>query len=123
WDLGLAFQINDDLLGIWGDEAATGKEPTDIARHKKTLPLLYAFEHAGPADRARLAALWRIDDLGAAAVGELRTILERSGAREYVRTQARSHRDRALASLDAAGVVRPDARAAIEDVIRRVIAA
>ena len=32
--------INDDLLGIWGDEAATGKEPSDLARHKKTLPVL-----------------------------------------------------------------------------------
>ncbi len=36
WALGLAFQLNDDLLGIWGAEQATGKEPTDIARHKKT---------------------------------------------------------------------------------------
>ena len=32
WELGLAFQVNDDLLGIWGHEAATGKEPTDLAR-------------------------------------------------------------------------------------------
>src|SRR5215212_8266629 len=50
WDLGIAFQLNDDLLGIWGDEAATGKEPTDIPRHKKTLPVLYAFERAGSDD-------------------------------------------------------------------------
>ena len=44
WELGLAFQLNDDLLGIWGEEAATGKEPTDIAKRKKTLPVLYALE-------------------------------------------------------------------------------
>ena len=49
WDLGLAFQLNDDLLGIWGEEQLTGKEPTDIARKKKTLPVIYAFEHADPA--------------------------------------------------------------------------
>ncbi|MBI2762615.1 MAG: polyprenyl synthetase family protein [Chloroflexi bacterium] len=36
WDLGLAFQLNDDLLGIWGDERTTGKEPTDVARRKKS---------------------------------------------------------------------------------------
>src|SRR5258708_16945565 len=47
WDLGLAFQLNDDLLGIWGEAQATGKEPTDVARRKKTLPVIYAFEHAG----------------------------------------------------------------------------
>jgi geranylgeranyl diphosphate synthase type I len=33
WALGLAFQLNDDLLGIWGQEQSTGKEPTDLARH------------------------------------------------------------------------------------------
>ena len=57
WALGLAFQLNDDLLGIWGQEQHTGKVPTDIARHKKTLPVLYAFEHATPADRERLTML------------------------------------------------------------------
>src|SRR3954469_392063 len=58
WALGLAFQLNDDLLGIWGAEESTGKQASDIARRKKTLPVIYAFEHAGPEDRERLAGLY-----------------------------------------------------------------
>jgi geranylgeranyl diphosphate synthase, type I len=123
WDLGMAFQINDDLLGIWGREEATGKEPTDIARHKKTLPVLYAFEHASAHDRERLAGLWDHRELDPVAVADLRSILEGAGADDFTREQAHAHRDRALAELDAAGVVRPDARAALEEIIRRVIAA
>jgi geranylgeranyl diphosphate synthase type I len=123
WDLGIAFQLNDDLLGIWGDEQATGKEPTDIARHKKTLPVLYAFEHAAPRDRERLAGLWALTELDRDAVLELRAILERTGADTYTRERAHAHRDQALAELDAAGVVRADARTSLEEVIRRVISA
>ncbi|HEX5589073.1 MAG TPA: polyprenyl synthetase family protein [Candidatus Limnocylindrales bacterium] len=123
WDLGLAFQLNDDLLGIWGEEQATGKEPTDVARRKKTLPVIYAFEHAGPEDRDRLAALYANHAPEEDAVAEIVAILERTGAEEYTRTQARLHRDRALAELDAAGVVLPEARARLEEIIVRVIAA
>ncbi len=54
WALGLAFQLNDDLLGIWGEQQLTGKVPTDLVNRKKTLPVIYAFEHASPDDRARL---------------------------------------------------------------------
>ncbi|MEO5918161.1 MAG: polyprenyl synthetase family protein [Candidatus Limnocylindrales bacterium] len=123
WDLGLAFQINDDLLGIWGEEQATGKEPTDVARRKKTLPVIYAFEHAAPADRARLAELYAESEPSAAGIAEIISILERSGAEVYTRTQARLHRDRALEALDAAGVVLPEARARLEEIIIRVISA
>jgi geranylgeranyl diphosphate synthase type I len=123
WDLGLAFQLNDDLLGIWGEERATGKEPTDVARRKKTLPVIYAYEHAGPEDRERLVALYRSAAPTLAEVAEIVAILERCGAKEYTRTQARLHRDRALAELDAAGVVRPAARSRLEEIIVRVIAA
>ncbi|MBI2776665.1 MAG: polyprenyl synthetase family protein [Chloroflexi bacterium] len=123
WDLGLAFQINDDLLGIWGEEAATGKEPTDVARRKKTLPVIYAFEHAGPEDRGRLAALYADHRPSADTGREIVEILERSGAHDYTRSAARRHRDRALAELDAAGVVLPEARARLEEIIVRVIAA
>ncbi len=79
WALGLAFQLNDDLLGIWGPEQATGKEPTDVANRKKTLPVLYAHEHAGPDDRARLAALYAGAEPTPDEVAEIVAILERVG--------------------------------------------
>jgi geranylgeranyl diphosphate synthase type I len=123
WDLGLAFQLNDDLLGIWGAEAATGKVPTDVARHKKTLPLLYAFENADPARRARLESLTAIATPDDAQVAEIVGILEATGARAYTRARAHEHRDRALAELDAAGVVLPAARAQLQDIMVRVIGA
>jgi geranylgeranyl diphosphate synthase type I len=123
WALGLAFQLNDDLLGIWGEQQATGKEPTDLAKHKRTLPVIYAFEHAGPRDRERLDAIYREPEPGPADVREAVAILERVGARDYTRDAARSHRDTALAELDAAGVVHPDARARLEQIMVSVISA
>ena len=56
-------------------------------------------------------------------VADIVAILERTGAREYTRDQARHHRDTALRELDAAGVVHPDARARLEEIIVSVIAA
>jgi geranylgeranyl diphosphate synthase type I len=42
WDLGMAFQVRDDILGIWGDETVIGKSSaTDIVTRKKSLPVLY----------------------------------------------------------------------------------
>jgi geranylgeranyl diphosphate synthase type I len=123
WALGLAFQLNDDLLGIWGPEQTTGKEASDVLHRKKTLPVIYAWEHAGPEDRDRLAALYAVVDPTAAEVAEIVAILERSGAREYTRDEARRYRDDALAELDAAGVVRPSVRARLEEIIVSVITA
>jgi geranylgeranyl diphosphate synthase, type I len=123
WSLGLAFQLNDDLLGIWGAEDSTGKHASDVAHRKKTLPVIYAAEHAGPEDRARLLALYGRTSPTADEIAEIVAIVERTGAREYTRDQARHHRDLALRELDAAGVVRPDARAHLEEIIVSVIAA
>jgi len=123
WALGIAFQLNDDLLGIWGAERATGKEPTDVARKKKTLPVIYAFEHAGPRERERLAALYRDPSPSADGVAEIIAILERAGARDYTRDQARRYRDEALGELAAAGVVDGAARERLEALIVSVISA
>lgn len=123
WALGLAFQLNDDLLGIWGPEQTTGKQPSDVAHRKRTLPVIYAWEHAGPEDRERLTALYALADPAPGAVAEIIAILERTGAREFTRAEARRYRDTALAELDAAGVVRPEARARLEQIIVSVIAA
>ena len=86
--------------------------------------MIYAFEHASPEDRARLVALYANGSLDAASTSrEIVAILERTGAREYTRDQARLHRDRALAALDAAGTLEREPRERLEEIIRSVISA
>jgi geranylgeranyl diphosphate synthase type I len=109
WSLGMAFQLNDDLLGIWGDEQMTGKEPSDLAKHKKTLPVIYALEHASGDDGAGLRAILAEEDPAAGNLAAAREIIDRCGAREYTRARARAERDQALARLETAGVVQADA--------------
>jgi geranylgeranyl diphosphate synthase type I len=123
WALGLAFQLNDDLLGIWGQEQQTGKVPTDVARHKKTLPVLYAFQHADAADRERLASLYALADPSGAQVGEIMAILERTGAQDFTRAEALRWRDECLAELDGLDVVDPAARDRLRGIIHSVISA
>ena len=123
WALGLAFQLNDDLLGIWGTERSTGKEASDIAHRKKTLPVIYAHETGGPEDRARLAELYAQAAPTPADVAEIVAILDRTGAREHTRDEALRYRDEALAELDAAGVVSPAARERLEQLIVSAISA
>jgi geranylgeranyl diphosphate synthase type I len=117
WALGIAFQLNDDLLGIWGEQALTGKEPTDVARHKMTLPVIYAFEQATPSERAGLEAVWKTEAPDAGQVAAAVALIERLGGRDYTRDQARRYRDEALTELDAAGVVDADALDALRDII------
>jgi geranylgeranyl diphosphate synthase type I len=123
WALGIAFQVNDDLLGIWGAEQATGKAASDVAHKKKTLPVIYAVEQAGPEDRARLLALYKADAPTPDELAEIVRILERVGAHDYTRDTARRYRDEALAELDAADVVLPAARERLEQIIVGVISA
>jgi geranylgeranyl diphosphate synthase, type I len=123
WALGLAFQLNDDLLGIWGAEQQTGKVATDIARHKKTLPVLYAFQHADKADRDRLSVLSSLGNPTEPEVGEVMSILERSGARDFTRAEAQRWRDECLDELDGLHVVDPGARDQLRGIITSVISA
>ncbi|MHB1415292.1 MAG: polyprenyl synthetase family protein, partial [Chloroflexota bacterium] len=64
--LGLAYQVQDDILGIWGEPRVTGKPAADdIRRRKKTLPVVHALECASGEQKTRLAQLLgqpRVDD-------------------------------------------------------------
>jgi geranylgeranyl diphosphate synthase type I len=64
--LGLAFQIRDDILGIWGDQKQTGKPAgADIRRRKKSYPFVYALEHTDGSTRKELVSIYKkrlIDD-------------------------------------------------------------
>jgi geranylgeranyl diphosphate synthase type I len=125
WSLGLAFQLNDDLLGIWGDAAVTGKEASDIATRKKTLPLIYALEQATGSDAERLRSILAQSGTlaSAAAVDEARLILERVGAHDYAREQARRHRDEALAEITAVRLVDREAIERLTQIVRATISA
>ncbi len=57
--LGIAFQLRDDLLGIWAAEHQLGKAPAgDIRRKKMSLPIIDALEHATPRQQERLRAIY-----------------------------------------------------------------
>ena len=98
--VGLAFQIQDDLLDL-GEGERTGK-PTgvDIKERKMTLPLIHTLEQATASERRRLIRLvrWRSND--PAAVGEvMRTVLEGPGM-DYARGKMAELLEEAMAELD-----------------------
>ncbi|MGA5810711.1 polyprenyl synthetase family protein [Streptomyces cellulosae] len=101
--LGEAFQLRDDLLGLFGDPAQTGKPVGDDFREgKATVLLALAFRDAPRADRRLLQALFGRPDLKAEDIDQVRTILETTGARHRVETMIASRRDTALATLETA---------------------
>jgi len=105
--LGMAFQMKDDVLGIWGDPATTGKPVgADIARRKKTLPIVHGLEHS-----AELGALLARETLSEDDVRHATRLLEETESREYTEQVARDHHARALAALDEARLEGPAAQA------------
>jgi geranylgeranyl diphosphate synthase, type I len=79
--LGIAFQLADDLLGIYGDPAVTGKSNLgDIREGKQTYLMLQALRLADPADKALLTACLGNPDLTAIQAAQAREIVTRSGA-------------------------------------------
>jgi geranylgeranyl diphosphate synthase type I len=94
-NLGLAFQVIDDILGIWGDESKTGKSAaTDIITKKKTLPVLYGLERSN-----ELTNLYRHMEADDDFVREVVTLLDELGAREYASARAATYSTVALQHL------------------------
>ncbi len=123
YDLGLAFQMADDVKGTFWSATQSGKPASgDVRRRKKTLPVVWALEHAPADDAARLRALYAPADtaLDDDHVAEVLAILDRSGARDHALSEARRHRDQALAGVDGLPIAderRAQLRAVVESVI------
>jgi geranylgeranyl diphosphate synthase, type I len=102
--LGVAFQVVDDLLGIWGDSAVTGKPVgADLARRKKSLPVVAALTSGTEAGR-ELAALYRGDGpLDPDRTERAAELVEVAGGRDWARKEIAACVAEATAHLDAAG--------------------
>jgi geranylgeranyl diphosphate synthase type I len=103
--LGLAFQVQDDMLGIWGDPAVTGKPSGDDLRaHKHTLPVLIGLGISPP-----FAASWEARPTDEATIASMASLLEDAGARRACEEKAGEHTRLALAALAKAGPCEPAA--------------
>jgi geranylgeranyl diphosphate synthase, type I len=82
-NLGLAFQIRDDILGIWGKQVETGKPSgNDIRRKKKSYPVVFALESTSGANRKQLLEIYQNGFMTESEVNEVMAIFERAGARD-----------------------------------------
>jgi geranylgeranyl diphosphate synthase type I len=97
--LGLALQFVDDLDGIWGDPAVTGKPlHSDLALHKKSLPVVYALTSRTPAG-SELTELYARPELSTVELARAALLLEAAGARRWAEQQADDLVNRALSRL------------------------
>jgi geranylgeranyl diphosphate synthase, type I len=102
--IGRAFQIVDDVLGVWGDPAVTGKPAADdVVKGKRALPFLLALPRLGEPDRVRLVELYRSTERGGAAVAEAIGLMDRAGSRAECELAARSHTEQGLTALGQSG--------------------
>ncbi|HAA94837.1 MAG TPA: hypothetical protein DCE26_04010 [Dehalococcoidia bacterium] len=82
--LGQAFQIRDDYLGIWGDEATLGKATgNDIRRRKKSYPVVFALERASGVAMDDLLRIYGQEELEEDDVERVLAILDEVGSQEH----------------------------------------
>lgn len=115
-NLGLAFQVQDDYLGIWGDEELTGKSTaTDILEKKKTLPILYGLNEI-----EQFKELWGQETISETEIGRFARVLEAGGARSFTRKAARSYYNEAKAALKTAHPT-GEAAIALDDLLEQLL--
>ena len=115
--LGLAFQLRDDLLGLFGDGQVAGKAgDADLRERKPTFPVLAAYQRAPAEARAELSGLWSEGAIDDAACDRARALVEAHGGRaltERAAARATAIARRALQDLPSARGM----RALLDDLI------
>jgi len=94
-NMGIAFQIRDDILGIWGDPKVTGKSAaTDILSRKKSLPILYGLSRSD-----HLNAIYQKADLSNEDISEAVRLLDSVDAQAFTHEQESNYYELAMDAL------------------------
>jgi len=97
-NLGIAFQMIDDVLDYEGDAATMGKNAgDDLTEGKPTLPLIYTLDNGNPHEQALVRGA--ISEKSAQQIGDVLAAVRRCGAIEYTRNRARHYHDLAVTAL------------------------
>lgn len=98
--LGLGFQVQDDLLGIWGSTAQTGKAPADdIRRRKQSLPILMLRESATSRERDELSAIFAQEEVDPHGIARVLALLDHYDIQAMVESHVRQYHDEARSHL------------------------
>lgn len=96
-NVGISFQIHDDILGIWGNPDVTGKSvATDIVSKKKSLPVLFGLQES-----AALRSIYEKEQFSDEDVNEAVSLLDSIKAQDYAREQESTYYDKAVEALQA----------------------
>ena len=99
--LGRAFQVKDDCLGIFEEEAKTGKSSTtDLEENKKTLLLWHAYRNAGVTDKKKIKAILGKEKITRSELEQMRKIMIHTGSLEYAKKSIKHMLDKALSSIE-----------------------
>ena len=98
--VGIAFQLRDDYLGIWGDDEKVGKSVrSDFLERKKTYPILFALEKS-----SAFAELWQMDEFSEESMAKMADEMVVCGAKDAVMTAFKTHENDAMATLNEIGM-------------------
>ena len=96
WSLGMAYQVQDDIIGIWGDATLTGKSnQSDLVTGKITLPVLY-----GLSQRGKFAQRWLRGQIQNDELPEVMHLLDTEGGKEYAIAEGNKLINEALSALE-----------------------
>lgn len=98
--LGIAFQIKDDLLGIWGEEKTTGKSESDIYQRKKSFPIVYALGVAPLEEKEKLISIYKKQIIDKKDVAEVTMIIDRLNSHDHTSEIAKRYHQHAITILE-----------------------
>lgn len=113
FEMGIAFQIHDDVLDIWGGEIIGKETALDIRDGKKSLPVVYGLTQEDSPEAEQLRGLYR-SGFGPDAVGDIVALLESLGASDFCAMEAASHWAKGRALIEKAELPDDGAAALIE---------
>lgn len=119
--LGNAFQIKDDILGLFGEERETGKSPLiDLREAKRTVLVWYAYRHSKEKDRAKIKVILSKKNIGRPDLLTMRKIVEFSGARAFAEKEISCFLEKALAIIKRSKML-PQYKKSLSDYSKKIL--